>query len=122
MKNDYALITGASSGIGLESARYIAGKGINLILTARREDILANISSEISEKYNVHVDIRNENDMNYKIKPGTKTVVASAFNSIIITTKHPGAYELLGPKYPYYCECNYKSIQNTIEFLKKTFA
>jgi hypothetical protein len=72
-------------------------------------------------KYNVHVDIRNENDMNYKIKPGTKTVVASAFNSIIITTKHPGAYELLGPKYPYYCECNYKSIQNTIEFLKKTF-
>jgi len=56
MKNDYALITGASSGIGLESARYIAGKGINLILTARREDILANISSEISEKYNVHVD------------------------------------------------------------------
>jgi short-subunit dehydrogenase len=56
MKNDYALITGASSGIGLESARYIAGKGINLILTARREDILANISSEISEKYNVYVD------------------------------------------------------------------
>ena len=56
MKNEYALITGASSGIGLESARYIAGKGINLILTARREDILANISSEISEKYNVHVD------------------------------------------------------------------
>ena len=53
MKNEYALITGASSGIGLESARYIAGKGINLILTARREDILANISSEISEKYNV---------------------------------------------------------------------
>ena len=56
MKNNYALITGASSGIGLESARYIASKGINLILTARRKDLLSNISREISEEYNVHVD------------------------------------------------------------------
>ena len=56
MKNNYALITGASSGIGLESARYIASKGINLILTARRKELLSNISREISEEYNVHVD------------------------------------------------------------------
>ena len=40
MNNSYALITGASSGIGLEIATYMAGKGYNLILTARREDIL----------------------------------------------------------------------------------
>ena len=56
MKNNYALITGASSGIGLESSKYIASKGINLILTARRGDVLANISRQISEEYNVNVD------------------------------------------------------------------
>ena len=56
MKNNYALITGASSGIGLESSRFIASKGINLILTARRGDVLANISRQISEEYNVNVD------------------------------------------------------------------
>ena len=36
MKNKYTLITGASSGIGLEIAACMAKKGHNLILTARR--------------------------------------------------------------------------------------
>jgi hypothetical protein len=75
---------------------------------------------KISE-FNVHFDIRNKNDINYKIKPGTKAAVASAFNSIIITTKHPGAYELLGPNYPYYCDCNYESVKNIINLVKETF-
>ena len=56
MNNSYALITGASSGIGLENANYLAGKGYNLILTARREDILDEASKNISEKHKVKVD------------------------------------------------------------------
>ena len=56
MKNKYTLITGASSGIGLEIAACMAGKGHNLILTARRENILMEASNDISEKYKVKVD------------------------------------------------------------------
>lgn len=56
MKKTYALITGASSGIGLQIANNLASKGYNLILTARREDRLLTISNEIAEKFDVKVD------------------------------------------------------------------
>lgn len=44
---DYALITGASSGLGAEFARQLAGRGYNLILAARREDRLEALKAEI---------------------------------------------------------------------------
>ena len=56
MKESYALITGSSSGIGLEIAYYLAEKGFNLILTARRESLLKDISKDISLKHKVKAD------------------------------------------------------------------
>tara|TARA_R110000765_G_scaffold421011_1_gene526753 strand:+ start:198640 stop:199419 length:780 start_codon:yes stop_codon:yes gene_type:complete len=48
-----ALITGASSGIGMEFARYHASKGGDVILTARRKDALDALASEVQTAHNV---------------------------------------------------------------------
>lgn len=50
-KGKTVLITGASSGIGKESAIQFARKGANLILIARRKEVLANVATEIIAKY-----------------------------------------------------------------------
>jgi uncharacterized protein len=49
----WALITGASSGIGKEFALQLAGSGINVVLIARREKHLAEVATEISRTYRV---------------------------------------------------------------------
>jgi len=52
----YTVITGASSGIGYETALAFAKRGKNLVLVARREDKLHELSLEIA-KINSEIDI-----------------------------------------------------------------
>src|SRR6266481_4345789 len=49
----WALVTGASSGIGKEFGRQIAASGINIVLVARREDLLREAGVEFSKRYGV---------------------------------------------------------------------
>ena len=57
MKNRYAIVTGATSGIGKSFATSFAKMGLNVLITGRREPILQTIAEELSQKYNVKVDI-----------------------------------------------------------------
>jgi uncharacterized protein len=53
----YALITGASSGIGLELAKIMAENGHNLILVARREDVLEKLKKQLEDTHKVTIKI-----------------------------------------------------------------
>ncbi|EHD0129781.1 MULTISPECIES: SDR family NAD(P)-dependent oxidoreductase [Vibrio] len=52
-----ALITGASSGIGLELAKIHASKGGNLILVARSESKLNNLKTELENQHGIQVTV-----------------------------------------------------------------
>jgi short-subunit dehydrogenase len=54
---NYALITGASSGIGFELAKIMAEKGHNLILAARREPELMALKQELENKFNINIEV-----------------------------------------------------------------
>lgn len=53
--NEYALVTGASRGIGKSMAISLAAKGYNLLLVARSESELKSLSADIESKYQVSV-------------------------------------------------------------------
>lgn len=56
--SDYALITGASSGLGLALAEALARRGRNLILVARQRDALESIACELSQRFGIEALFR----------------------------------------------------------------
>ncbi|MEH6535031.1 MAG: SDR family NAD(P)-dependent oxidoreductase [Psychroserpens sp.] len=53
----WALVTGASSGIGKEYATHIASQGLNIVLVARNEKKLRSIEKELISIYQVNVEV-----------------------------------------------------------------
>jgi len=55
VKGQTAIVTGASSGLGVTFAESLAEIGINVVIAARRYERLVKVAEELSNKYNVIV-------------------------------------------------------------------
>ena len=57
MSRETALITGASSGIGLELAKLFAKDGKNLVIIARSEDKLNELAKELTDRHGIDIKV-----------------------------------------------------------------
>ena len=57
IRGQWALVTGASSGLGVDFARILAEYGANLVLAARRQERLEQVRDEITQQHGVQVEV-----------------------------------------------------------------
>lgn len=72
LRNKTVFITGASAGIGKACAFKFAKEGSNLILTARREDLLNESADKLRKEFNVKIyavklDVRNRHEVEHAV-------------------------------------------------------
>lgn len=87
LKGKWVLITGASQGIGAETARVFAEEGCHLHLNARSEDNLARLRDELVAAHGVTVQIHPA-DLG---QPGEADRLAAAVGEIDILVNNAGA-------------------------------
>jgi ribitol 2-dehydrogenase len=82
-----ALITGASSGIGLASARALAAEGVRLALAARSADKLEETKAEIGDVFVIPADLTRPAEVDAMV-----STVLDRFGHIDILFANAGAY------------------------------
>lgn len=57
MTSKWALVTGATAGIGFEFAKLLASEKHNLVLVARDESRLKNVAKELKSQYGIKCEV-----------------------------------------------------------------
>lgn len=85
IKDKVIIVTGASQGIGLATAAYLANQGAKIVLAARSEDKLLELEKELPKSFAVKTDMSKETDIKNLIY-----VVMKKFGRIDILINNAG--------------------------------
>ena len=89
MQGQTIVITGASSGFGRGTALRLAAQGANLVIAARRKDLLDSIADQFHNVVAVHTDVANASDVQKLAK-----VAIARFNRIDVWINNAGVAAL----------------------------
>ncbi len=92
LENKVVIITGASAGLGEQFAHAFAESGANVVLAARRKELLEKVASDISQQYKaktlvVRTDVGKEKDIVDLVKQTVKK-----FGTVDILVNNAGMY------------------------------
>lgn len=68
IKGKVAIVTGASSGIGLATAKLLSSKGAKLVLVARSKDKLDQLAKELPDAFAVPADVSKVEEVKRMVK------------------------------------------------------
>ena len=69
MADQWAMVTGASAGLGAEFARQLASRGMHLVLVARRSELMSELAQELHTKHGTRCEIIAA-DLSHPSEPG----------------------------------------------------
>lgn len=79
----WALVAGASEGLGAAFARSLAGRGVNLLLLARRLDKLESLALELKADYKVEVEVQSLDLSDFKAVKKVVTGFKETFGLLV---------------------------------------
>ena len=90
VKDQTAIVTGASSGLGVTFAETLAERGVNLVIAARRYEKLAKVAEDLTKKYDVKVvPVKADVSLEQEVIQMVKTAVEK-FRSVEILVNNAG--------------------------------
>lgn len=94
IKGQTAIVTGASSGLGVTFAETLAERGVNLVIAARRYEKLVKVAEELSSKHDIEVipvktDVTQEKQVIHMVK-----TAIDKFGSLEILVNNAGIASL----------------------------
>jgi len=91
IKGKVVIVTGASQGIGLATAKLLSEKGAKIVLAARSEDLIKNLENELPDSYAIKTDVTKEEDVKNLVR---KTIERFGRIDILINVAGQGIHGL----------------------------
>lgn len=90
----WAIVAGASEGLGAEYARQLASRGVHLVLIARRKELLQSLAAQLSARYGTRTKLL---DLDLSAPDAAERIVQKTMDLDLGLLVYNAAYSAVGP-------------------------